>query len=138
MTSVEQRWPRNDRIRWVETRRRALVSFRSGELAAWVVVDEDLPLQSMEVWLAKERDGLSWQQIVIKFFPEYRGSRRKSAGVSKARRVYAEVERALEPSEKDRLEKYLDVRIAELFNCSPEQFDQYLESVRLGRRRKNY
>jgi len=87
--------------------------------------------QSLGLWLAKERDGLSWQQIATKFFPAYGRKKRKLAGMSKARRVYAIVERALEPSAKEAFRQLMNGQIHELFGCTPEDFKRYLQSIKI-------
>src|SRR5713226_1969776 len=130
MTTTE-RWPKEDRIRWVEERLRDRVAQESGR-AEYVDLPEEFPgRKSLEVWLAKERDGQSWQQIVIKHFPEYvkRKTPSKSAGISRARRAYMLVERALEPSRKSSLRWWLDERIKEVFGCTPKDFKKYLSSI---------
>ena len=43
----------------------------------------------LEVWLAKVRDRLSWQQIGLKFFTS-----KNAASISKARRAYERVQRS--------------------------------------------
>jgi hypothetical protein len=136
MTAAE-RWPTSDRVRWVEERLKALVAFKSGQLKPWVVVREKLPRKSMEVWLAKERDKVSWQRIVINHFPQYIKAGKKGAGISKARRVHLEVERALEPSTKQLLREHLEDRIKDLFACTPRQFKSYLESIRTRKLKKS-
>src|SRR2546422_11121861 len=123
------RWPKEDRIRWVEWRLRERIAKESGRS------DRDLDAEkvpdriSLQVWLAKERDGLSWQQIVIKYFPQYAEHEKRLAGMSKARRVYMLVERALEPKKKESVRRILDSRIQSLFGCTPEQFKKYLDSI---------
>ena len=99
-------WPKEDRIRWVEWRLKERIAKESGRYADRDLSAEGVPDRiSLEVWLAKERDGLSWQQIVIKYFPQYVGRRQKSAGMSKARRVHGLVKAVLSPTEeRDRFE----------------------------------
>src|SRR5439155_15248328 len=92
-------WPKEDRIRWVEWRLKERIAKESGRHADRDLDAEGIPDRiTLEVWLAKERDGLSWQQIAIKYFPQYTHDGQKSAGVSKARRVYMLVERAVSPT----------------------------------------
>jgi hypothetical protein len=78
-------WPKEDLIRWVEWRLRERLTKESGRDPGRDLDAEGVPDRiSLEVWLAKERDGLSWQQIVIKYFPQYLKRAQKSAGISKA------------------------------------------------------
>lgn len=129
-------WPKEDRIRWVEWRIRERIAKELGRS------DRDLDSEgipdknSLEVWLAKERDGLSWQQIAIKYFPQYGKSQRKSAGVSKARRAHGIVERAFSPTIQESVKYALDFRIRDVFGCTPEQFVKYLDLVKARKRRK--
>ena len=73
-------WPKDDRIRWVEWEIRRIVF---GEPTPGSPGRIDL-----EIWLSKERDGLSWYQIGLKFC----GSK-TSASVSKVRRAFERVQR---------------------------------------------
>ncbi len=130
-------WSKNDEIRWVEQRLRERVAKEAGK------IPDDLDAQgvpertSLELWLAKERDGLSWQQVANKYYPYYRRHAAiKSAGISKARRAYASVQRALEPSVKESFRRHMDATIRTIFNCTPEDFKWYLNSIRLDRRGK--
>jgi hypothetical protein len=130
-------WPKQDRIRWVEWRRNERLSEEAGRNPDRDLDGERVPDRlSLEVWLAKERDGLSWQQIVIKYFPEYNGREKRPAGISKARRVWMVVERALSPTPKLAAKYLLDGRIQDLFACTPEQFKRYLESIPTRKRIK--
>jgi hypothetical protein len=81
--------------------------------------------ENLNVWLAKERDRLSWQQIAIKHFPHC-VCRSKAAGLSMARRAHKRIEEAISPSHKDFLNQWLDARIETLFGCTPEEFKKYL------------
>jgi hypothetical protein len=138
---MSNRWPDKDRISWSEERLRLRLFERAKREA-----NQDFPrdldaegvpdILSLEVWLAKKRDKLSWQQIVIKHFPEYARKQHKQAGMSRARRAYMTVERSLQPSAKQSLRLYLDDRVRDLFDCSPEEFKRYLESIRTDKRRK--
>ncbi len=129
-------WPKEDRIRWVEWRRNERLSEAAGRNPGRDLDAEGVPdLQSLEIWLSKERDGFSWQQIVIKHFPQYRRGQ-KSAGVSKARRVFASVERALSPTPKQLIGSILDARIKRVFGCTPEQFKRYLDAIPTRQRPK--
>jgi len=126
------RWPgfsKDDKIRWVEER------LRDRQAAAAGLVADDLDAKgipdavSLQVWLAKERDGLSWQQIAIKHYPNYKNP--KLGGVSKARRAYRAVERSPEP--KRAFKHLMEERIQELFGCSPEDFKRYIDSIRINK-----
>jgi len=130
-------WSKEDLIRWVEQRlveRRTKEAGKiSGELDAQGIPDTT----SLEVWLAKERDGLSWQQIAIKYYPQYREhSAIKTAGVSKARRAYMLVARRLEPTARQRFQYAMDRTIRDVFSCTPEDFKRYLNSIRVDKRGK--
>jgi hypothetical protein len=130
-------WPKKDRIQWVEWRRNERLSQESGLNPERDLDAEGVPDRlSLDVWLAKERDGLSWQQICIKFLPEYGPRGKRSAGMSKSRRMHASVERALSPSRKQSIRYALDVRIQDLFGCTPEEFKKYLDSISSQKRRK--
>jgi hypothetical protein len=83
----------------------------------------------LEVWLAKERDGRSWQQIVIEYLPDYLSKNAKTAGISLARRIVETVERELNPRPSESLKHWLDGRIEELFHCTPQQFKRYLDGI---------
>ncbi len=130
-------WSKKDLIRWVEQR---LLERRAKEAGK---ISDDLDAQgipdatSLEVWLAKERDGLSWQQIVIKHYPQHRTpSAIKTAGISKARRAYILVARHLEPTARQQFLYAMDRTIREVFGCTPEDFKRYLNSIRIDKRGK--
>jgi hypothetical protein len=130
-------WPKEDRVRWVEWRRNERLSDAAGRNPDRDLDAQGVPdLKSLDVWLSKERDGLSWQQVVIKHFPQYDRRGQRSAGVSKARRMYASVERALSPSPEQAFRDLLDARIEDVFGCSPEQFKRYLDSIPTRKHRK--
>ncbi len=130
-----ERWPKKDRIAWVEERLRDRIAHRAGYRNDEEV--KGIPDQlSLEIWLAKERDELSWQQIVIRCLRKYAKSKQMLAGISRARRAHAAVERALEPTEKQILKNYLDDRIEQVFDCTPQVFKEYLESIRMDKRKK--
>jgi hypothetical protein len=140
------RWPLEDRIRWVEWRVQERITAakqkESGQLNEFDPDPEheldtaSVPDRlSLEVWLAKERDGQSWQQIVIKQLPQYAKGKHITAGMSKARRMHASVEKALEPPRKDALRRHLDGCIWELFHCTPQDFKRYLDSINLRKAR---
>jgi len=117
-------WPKEDRIRWAEWRLREWDSIEAGkrppEFASGLPTREDL-----NVWLAKERDDLSWQQNAIKHFPQCVG-RSKAAGMSMARRAHKRIEQTIAPSGKKFMNEWLDGHIKELFGCTPEEFKKYL------------
>ena len=132
-------WSKKDLIRWVEQR---LLERRAKEAGK---ISDDLDAQgipdrtSLEVWLAKERDGRSWQQIVIKYYPHYRkrtASAIKTAGISKARRTYILVARRMEPTARQQFLYAMDRTIREVFGCTPEDFKRYLNSIRIDKRGK--
>jgi hypothetical protein len=125
-------WPKEDRIRWVEQRlnERTSGNYEARDLDAKKVPDQI----SLQVWLAKERDGLSWQQIMIKYPQFAKGS--KSAGISKVRRAHMRIERALQPTLKESRRHILDAQIQSLFGCSPLHFKEYLESIQTRKPRK--
>lgn len=139
------RWPQEDRIRWVEWRLQERIRAENlkqqGQLTDYDP-DPEAELDasgvpdrlSLEIWLAKERDGQSWQQIVIKCFPQYAKGKHIPAGMSKARRMHANVERALEPPRKDALRRHLDATIEGLFHCTPQDFKRYLDSISTRKR----
>ena len=125
-------WSKEDFIRWVEQRLRE----REGSVDPDSLDSQGIPDElSLRVWLAKERDGQSWQQIAIKYFPHY-GSAVKSAGMSKARRAYAMVGRRLEPTARQRFTYHMESVIRKVFSCTPEDFKRYLNSIRVDKRRK--
>ncbi len=74
-------WEREHLIRWIETRVLRCIAD---------VPEEGRPERiDLEVWLAKVRDRLSWQQIALKFFTS-----KNAASLMKARRAYARVQRS--------------------------------------------
>lgn len=129
-------WTRDAVIRSVELRlgERLVqeMNYSSGELDA-LGVPEKLPLQ---VWLAKEKEGLSWQQIVFKYYPQYKSSNAVTAGISQARRDYQRVEAFRLPNEGEFFKRHMEMKIREVFNCSPEDLKRYLDSVNTRKRRK--
>jgi hypothetical protein len=74
-------WEKQHLINWIETR---VIRGIGGVPEAGRPERIDL-----EIWLAKVRDGLSWQQIALKFFTS-----KNSASLSKARRAYERVQRS--------------------------------------------
>ena len=128
-------WPKEDRIRWAEWRLREWEALESRQ-AFEGQSDETPPARKdLEVYLAKERDGLSWQQVVIRHFPEYRrGKKEITAGISMARRACLRIERAIAPPRKEFLRQLLDERIESVFGCSPEEFRKYIFSRRSNRK----
>ena len=74
-------WSKEHLIRWVETRvRMCIVGFS----------EEGRPARiDLEIWLAKVRDGLSWEKIALQFY-----GGKNSAALSKARRAYQRVRRS--------------------------------------------
>jgi hypothetical protein len=134
--SKEKRWPKPNRIAWVEQRLLERLAANKGKVDHRELDSHDVPEElSLNVWLAKDRDGLSWQQIVRKYFPRYLRTQQKDAGISKARRAYGVVERALEPTPKVSIRGFLNARIEDLFGCTPEEFKKYLESIRTDKRK---
>lgn len=103
--TVNHRWPREDRIRWVEWR----VAELTVELGKYtdergrLLLDRKSPLghklpwgdklADYAVWLFKERDGLSWHRIAYLFFPSATEASIETFE-SKVRRAYARVERS--------------------------------------------
>ena len=74
-------WSREHLIRWVDTRVQRCIAG---------VSEQGRPERvDLEIWLAKVRDGLSWQQIALKFFTS-----KDAASMSKARRAYERVRRS--------------------------------------------
>jgi len=84
-------------------------------------------VKDLEVFLAKERDGLSWQQIATKHFPDCT-RRSKAAGMSTSRRAHKRIEDAIAPPKRKYIKMLLDSRIEELFGVKPETFKKYLRS----------
>ena len=128
---VDLTWPKKDRIQWAEQRLLEWESLAAGRRAPDPKFERRLPARKdLEVWLAKEREELSWQQVVIKYFPEYlnRG-KGKTAGVSTARRAHQRIEEARAPSRKQYLRSWLDGSIEELFRCTPDEFRSYILST---------
>jgi hypothetical protein len=142
--NLKESWPREDRIRWVEWKiqqRMGAEKEKPGEAREFdlnlgrELDKQGIPdRQSLEVWLAKERDDRSWRQIVIKYFPDYVKAKHVAAGISQARRCHAVVERALEPQGRQAIKRLLDARIGELFQCTPETFKRYLNSIKTPRK----
>ena len=121
-------WPKADRIRWVECRLQEWSSLKSGRREPDPEFERSVPaVKDLEVFLAKERDELSWQQIAVKHFPEC-ARRSKAAGMSMARRAHKRIEEAIAPPRKKFLKMRIESRIEELFGCKPEDFKRYLRS----------
>ena len=117
-------WPQEDRIRWVEQRLKEWDSVESGRRPKDFA--EQLPERNdLEVWLGKEREGLSWQQVAIRYFPDC-FKRSKNAGMSMARRAHGRIEYAIAPPRRQLVNQLLDGRIRKLFGCTPEEFRKYL------------
>jgi hypothetical protein len=130
-------WSKQDLIRWVEQRLRERRAKEAGKFTDDLDAKGIPDTKSLQVWLAKERDGLSWQQIVIKYYREYRSPGDiKVAGISKARRAYMLVARRLEPTARQGFRYHMDETIRQVFGCSPEDFKRYINSIRTDRRRK--
>jgi hypothetical protein len=126
-------WSKESFVRWVEQRLRERQA-KNADLDA--LDSQGIPDKtSLQVWLAKEHDGQSWQQIAIRYFPQY-GKAIKSAGVSKARRAYAMVAQRLEPTARQRFRYHMEDTIREVFGCTPEDFKRYLNSIRVDKRRR--
>src|SRR5690348_444104 len=135
--NAKESWRKEDRIRWVEWRLRERTTAEKEKEKDRTELDIDReheldaagvpPRLALEIWLAKDRDSQSWLQIVIKFLPQY--AKAKVAGISHARRLHSTVQRALEPQGKKALKNHLDSRIRELFQCTPEAFKRYLNSI---------
>jgi hypothetical protein len=138
MTATTNSSPNEGQIRWVELRLGERIAFDQGQFPEWTGLQSDQPRKNLEVWLAKERDGLSWQQIVIKHFPEYlrQGGPGKIAGISKARRVFETVKRELDPTPDETLRDWLNGKIEEVFGVRPQVFKKYLDSLRIERPEK--
>lgn len=128
-------WPQEDRIRWVERRLDQRLAHKAG--AQGLDPDRDgVPDEiSLRIWLDKEREGLSWQQIFNKYFSKK--GKGKTAGMSQARRCHEAVEKALSPPEKKVLRMYIEGQIRHLFHCTPEEFKRYLDSIPTRKRRKS-
>lgn len=134
-------WSKEDYIRWVEHRLRercAADKVPEDDLDAKRILDaKGIPdAKSLEVWLAKERDGLSWQQIVIKYYRrQYRTPTAiKTAGISKARRVHRLVTRRFKPTERQSFKYHMEATIREVFGCTPQAFKRYFNSIRIDKR----
>jgi hypothetical protein len=117
-------WPKKDKVSWVEWRLREWESVKSGRrndphFAAGLPNELDL-----RIWLAKEREGHSWQEIANKYLRGLRLS--KPAAISAVRRAHDRIENAIAPSKKQLLYMSLDSQIRRLFGCSPDEFRKYL------------
>ena len=103
-------------------------SVKAGRYDANSDLARSLPsVKDLEVFLAKERDGLSWQEIAIKYFPDCT-RRSKAAGVSTSRRAHKRIEDAIAPPKRKYIKLMLDSRIEELFGVKPETFKKYVRS----------
>ena len=134
-------WSKEDEIRWVENR----VWDQKKERRYSRSIPE---AQDLEIWLAKERDRLSWNQIALKYFPEsYKPSARENwSAVNKARRAYERVQRYLNPTQQEALQKMVDehkqrIRIGDLpvevlYNCSPDYFEEHVLRRRQSKRHR--
>jgi hypothetical protein len=74
-------WSKEHLIKWIETRvQRCIAGVPEAKRPERI---------DLEIWLAKVRDGLSWQQIVLQFFTS-----KNPAALGKARRAYQRVHRS--------------------------------------------
>ncbi len=127
-------WSRADQIRWVEMRlmeRRAIEEkgVQGYDLDAAGIPDR----VSLEIWLAKERDDLSWQQIAQKYKPALY-KRSKAAAMSSVRRAHEAVDNSPNPRKKFRYD--MDQIVRDVFGCSPQDFKKYISSIRVSRLKK--
>jgi hypothetical protein len=127
-------WSKDDQIRWMEQRLWERNAEKEGKKIEGLDAKGIPDALSLECWLAKKRDGLSWQEIVIKLYPQYRKSKTSMiAGISKARRDF---ELAETPNPKKMFKATMDDTIREVFACSPQQFKKYIDSIRPNRVKK--
>jgi hypothetical protein len=78
---VDLAWVKEHLIRWIETRVQRCIAG---------VHEEGRPERiDLEIWLAKEKDELSWNQIALTFFTS-----KNAASLSNARRAYDRVNRS--------------------------------------------
>lgn len=129
-------WPKEDTIRWVEHR---LAEQKNERLYQRSVPDA----MDLEIWLAKERDDQSWNQLARKYFPQtYRPNAKQNwAALNRARRARDRVERYLNPTEQQALRRIVEeeeqrqrignLPVESLYLCSPDYFEEHI----LGRRR---
>ena len=95
------RWPIDDEIRWVEQRLRERLLFRDGLLREEVAARLEKSLGSipeaeeLQIWLYREKRGLSWNKIAHEMFPSTKGmsARMISDAISQVRRDHRKVER---------------------------------------------
>jgi len=125
-TQQRQRWPKEDEIRWVEWELRRARHGADWEKSAIAQYPIDL-----EIWLAKERDKRSWQEIGNQFYGK---QLKPEARRSEARRGYERVERYLNnPNSPEFYEHRLRKLISEQFGVSAEAFRTFILKGHLPR-----
>jgi hypothetical protein len=95
------RWPIDDEIRWVEQRLRERLLLRDGLFRQEVAARLETSLGSipkaeeLQVWLYREKRGLSWTKVAHEMFPWTKGmsARLISDAISQVRRDHRRVER---------------------------------------------
>jgi len=120
-------WPIEDCIRWVE---HELQRARFG--ADWEKTAIAENATELEVWLAKERDKLSWKQIGDQFYSK--AKMRPEARRSEGRRAHAKVWRYLKnPDAPEFYVHKLNRIIKETFGISAQDFRTFILEGRLPR-----
>ena len=120
------RFPKADEIRFIEFELRRA---KSGQVGHSPLRERPVDL---EIWLAKTRDGKSWQAIGDEFFQ----TAKPEAQRSEARRAYARVERVRENVDGQATLLYdLRARIEEVFGVSADDFRTFVKTGRVNRPR---
>ena len=124
-------WQKEDVFRWVEwelQRARHGADWEKSAIA-------DRP-QELEIWLAKERDKLSWKQVGDQFFAK--SKLKAEARRSEARRAHARIARYLKnPNAPEFKAHQLNKKIKEIFGVSAEDFRTFISTGRLPQPRKS-
>jgi hypothetical protein len=121
------RFPKDDEIRFIELELRCA---ELGQVGHWPLRERPVDLQ---VWLARSRDGKSWQAIGDEFFPTVKDEARRS----EARRAYARVERVRDDVDgRETLLHNLRAQIEEVFGVTAEDFRNFIKTGRLTRPRE--
>lgn len=120
------RFPKVDEIRYIEFQLRRA---ESGEVGHSPLRERPVDLR---IWLARSRDGKSWQAIGDEFFPKAKPEAQRS----ESRRAYARVERVRDNVDGQATLLYdLRARIEEVFGVSADDFRTFIKTGRVTRPR---
>lgn len=106
-TKGPTRWPLEDEIRFVENSEHHRQTFNKWKKDGLISAEAKRFFPSTkdrDIWLDRERDGLSWNDLANKYFPHSTPfkAREQPDAISAARRAHERVERYLIASENER------------------------------------